>query len=549
MRTILVLGGYGGFGGRISTLLAARGLDVIVAGRSPARATSFCARRDGLRAAAIDRDLPLDEHLATLKPWLTIDAAGPFQNSDYRVPKACIARGVHYVDLADARDFVTGIGALDGAARRAGVSVLAGASSLPALSTAVVDTLADGLDAVGSIDIALSASNRASGSASVTRAILSYVGRPIRLWRGGRWDEGHGWQEMTRVGYAVPGHRPLAHRVALCEVPDLDLLPARYPGRPATRFRAGTEIELQNLALRLLSAAVRGGVFRSALGFAPLGLWVQRRLHSLGGDRSAMRVTLRGALGARQVERRWTLLAERGDGPWVPCLASVLLADKLEASRLKPGAMTAAGLLTLDDFEPLFGKFALFTATGEADAPPLYKRIMREEFERLPTVVQRLHEPCGELGASGRATVERPRHPIARLIGRVFGFPPAMTDAPLTIEMREEHGGETWTRCFNGHTLVSRMRVDRGYIVERFGLLNFRMQLRREADGLTMHQCGWKLGPLPMPRRLGPRGTASERAIDGRFHFDVPIALPLVGLLIHYRGWLEIEPPGDPTRS
>ena len=31
---------------------------------------------------------------------------------------------------------------------------------------------------------------------------------------------------------------------------------------------------------------------------------------------------------------------------------------------------------------------------------------------------------------------------------------------------------------------------------------------------------------------------AREYEADGRFHFDVPITLPLVGLLIHYRGWL-----------
>jgi hypothetical protein len=36
-----------------------------------------------------------------------------------------------------------------------------------------------------------------------------------------------------------------------------------------------------------------------------------------------------------------------------------------------------------------------------------------------------------------------------------------------------------------------------------------------------------------------PRGIAREYEANGRFHFDVPIALPLIGLLVHYRGWLE----------
>ncbi len=41
-----------------------------------------------------------------------------------------------------------------------------------------------------------------------------------------------------------------------------------------------------------------------------------------------------------------------------------------------------------------------------------------------------------------------------------------------------------------------------------------------------------------MPRFLLPLGVAREYEADGRFHFDVPIALPLVGPLVHYKGWL-----------
>ena len=48
----------------------------------------------------------------------------------------------------------------------------------------------------------------------------------------------------------------------------------------------------------------------------------------------------------------------------------------------------------------------------------------------------------------------------------------------------------------------------------------------------------WWLGPIPLPLRLAPRSVACEWADDGRFRFDVPIALPLIGRLVHYRGWL-----------
>jgi saccharopine dehydrogenase-like NADP-dependent oxidoreductase len=213
VKEVLVLGGYGGFGGRVAQLLAEAGFAVIVAGRSLAKAQVFCARHSGLPLQPLA--LAREDGLGGERPWLVIDAAGPFQGMDYRLPESCIAAGAHYLDLADGRDFVCGIGALDAAARAAGVVVVSGASSLPALSAAVCDRLAQGLDRVGAIDAALSAGNRAAGGVSVTRAILSYAGRPVRLWRGQAWRQGFGWQEMGRIAFRVAGAPVLRRRGAI----------------------------------------------------------------------------------------------------------------------------------------------------------------------------------------------------------------------------------------------------------------------------------------------------------------------------------------------
>ena len=93
MKKILVLGGYGGFGGRVARSLAQAGFAVVVAGRSAARARAFCAEYPdlGLRPLALARE----DGLGAERPWLVVDAAGPFQDIDYRLPKACIASGCH----------------------------------------------------------------------------------------------------------------------------------------------------------------------------------------------------------------------------------------------------------------------------------------------------------------------------------------------------------------------------------------------------------------------------------------------------------------------
>lgn len=57
--------------------------------------------------------------------------------------------------------------------------------------------------------------------------------------------------------------------------------------------------------------------------------------------------------------------------------------------------------------------------------------------------------------------------------------------------------------------------------------------------GLAMRPAGWAFGPVPLPSRLAPSGVAREWSEGGRFHFDVPIRLPVVGLVVHYQGVLE----------
>ena len=250
MSRILVIGGYGGFGARLVRRLTAAGHDVLVGGRSLAKAQRCCEGLAGGRAVQLDRSADLVPVLRDHAPDIVIDAAGPFQQSSYDVPKACITQGCSYLDLADGRDFVVGVDALNEAARAAGVAVISGASTVPALSGAVARSLCEGLDRADMVEIALSASTRSTATRSVTRAILSYAGRPILIWRGGRWTTGFGGSDLRREKFRVSGIKPLPRRwMALCDVPDLEVLPGMLPGRPAVNFRAGSDRAPQILGL------------------------------------------------------------------------------------------------------------------------------------------------------------------------------------------------------------------------------------------------------------------------------------------------------------
>jgi NAD(P)-dependent dehydrogenase (short-subunit alcohol dehydrogenase family) len=539
MSRIFVIGGYGGCGGRLSRRLAEAGHHVLVAGRRGQRASAFCAGLPGSEPAIVDRDRDIAAALVRYEPDLVIDAAGPFQGSRYEVPFACIAAGIPYLDLADARRFVSGFSALNLIAGRVRVPIISGASTAPALTGAVVRHLAAGMDEVSNIDIALSAANRASGGDAVLAAVLAQVGQPIRLWRGGRWSRGFGWQEPRREDFRFADGTGLSGRlVALADLPDCELLPPTLPGRPAVTFRAGTEAGFQMRALWLASWPVRWGWIRSLAGWERWLLPLYRLTSFWGGQRSAMSVTVKGRIGTHRLERRWTIVAERGEGLEIPTLAAELLADDILTGRMPAGARDAASLLSLDRFEPALARLPVRHETRERWAPrPLYLRVLGPAFYALPRPLRNLHDLAGQAGVEGQAVVERGTNILARLLGAVMRFPPPGA-WPLHVIFTEEDGRETWTRDFGGHRFSSELSQSGDLLIERFGPIRFGFRLSADTSGLAMHLVRWSVFGLRLPLVLAPRIAAREWADGDRFRFEVEAALPLLGRIVRYTGWL-----------
>jgi len=539
MSRILVIGGYGGFGARLTRRLLAAGHEVLVGGRSADKAAAFCASLDRAEPVVADRDQGIGLVMARHRPDLVIDAAGPFQGSGYIVPQACVAMGIPYLDLADARDFVCGIGALDQQACASRVAIISGASSVPALSGAIVRRLAADLSQVDSIEMALSASNRASAGKSIADAMLSYIGQPVRLWRGKRWETVHGWQELRREPMLVAGTGLAGRLVGIADVPDHAIVPDALPGRPAVTFRAGTELDFQMASLWLLSWPVRWGWLRSLLPWRRALMALYRASARLGGERSGMTITLKGRRGDAGIERRWTIVAANGEGPEIPTLAAEILAGRILAGHATPGARHAWYELEPEDFEPLFAKLAVRHETVEhALSPPLYARVMAGRFERLPQAVRTLHDVHGDDGAAGEGTVERGSNPLARLAGLLVRFPPSGT-YPLHVSFAERNGVETWTRHFGKHRFRSTLSQRGARIAERFGPLRFAFGLPSDDLGLAMELAGWSAFGIPLPRFLAPRIHAREWQDEaGRFRFLVAIRAPLIGAIVRYTGWL-----------
>ncbi|MBG9389174.1 saccharopine dehydrogenase family protein [Caenimonas aquaedulcis] len=350
---VLVLGGYGFFGSRLVERLARQGgLHIFAAGRSGDKARASveglaCAPAtlvEGIELDAMSGDFA--SSLAHLQPAAVVHCCGPFQGQDYRVAQACIAQGAHYIDLADARAFVAGISALHAAAEGARVLVTSGASSVPALSSAVVDALTRGMQSVDSIDIGISPGNRTERGLSTVRAILGYCGKRLETPSG---NSAWGWGTSYRHAYGHPvGRRFLSP----CDVPDLALLPGRYAGAPSVRFGAGLELPFLHLGMNAMALMARWGIVRDWSAHAALLKRIADGFRHAGSDAGAMHVEVRGrSPEGDRTTRRWELLATHGDGPYVPTLAAAALVRQLATGHPPPiGAMRCMGLLSLDDF-------------------------------------------------------------------------------------------------------------------------------------------------------------------------------------------------------
>jgi hypothetical protein len=74
--------------------------------------------------------------------------------------------------------------------------------------------------------------------------------------------------------------------------------------------------------------------------------------------------------------------------------------------------------------------------------------------------------------------------------------------------------------------------------MEGFGPLAFGLAIVEKSGELHLVPRRWNAFGLPMPDSLLPHVTAFEHGSDDRFNFDVTIALPLIGRVTSYRGWL-----------
>lgn len=358
IQRILIIGGYGNFGRFISSSLSLeKNVQVIIAGRSLEKAQLLAAEISAHseivnppQAACVDITHKFSESLTTIKPDIVIHTSGPFQAQSYSVAECCINAGVHYIDLADAREFVVGISTLQKQAKDNNVLVISGASSVPCLTSAVIDNYLSEFKILESVEYGISTAQKTARGQATTAAILGYTGKAFNTLVNGKQKNIYGWQDLHAKKYKHLGWRLLGN----CDIPDLSLFPIRYPQLKNIRFYAGLEIPFIHITLWGLSWLVRRGLIKHLEKSAGFLLKLSFMFDWMGSSNSAFHMQLEG-MGLNNKEKQITfqLTARSGDGPYIPCMPAILIAKKIVNDKIDAntrGAYPCIGFISLDEY-------------------------------------------------------------------------------------------------------------------------------------------------------------------------------------------------------
>lgn len=341
-----MLGGYGTFGARVSRELAHRGHRVIVAGRDLRRASALAEELGGDHAG-VRADVTDVESCRRALRGAAVAAvcAGPFSALGPAPARAALDEGAHYVDLADDREYIRRLRALDAEFVRAGRCAVFGCSSLPAVSSALASSLLEAGDPPVRARVTLFIGSANPKGAASVRALVERLGRTVFTAEGER--PGFGDPQT------IPLPPPFGPRTAYTfDGPEHDLFPALL-GVSAVDVRVGFELPLAGagfaflarlgprwggrtsaLLVRLAALAPRAGTSGGAVLVELAWKGGQRRARAVVADGDGQRMAaLPCALVAHDLAAGTTSVA--GVHPPTDVVAPAVLLSALQAAGLR----------------------------------------------------------------------------------------------------------------------------------------------------------------------------------------------------------------------
>ncbi|MDG1286908.1 MAG: DUF4166 domain-containing protein [Rickettsiales bacterium] len=170
---------------------------------------------------------------------------------------------------------------------------------------------------------------------------------------------------------------------------------------------------------------------------------------------------------------------------------------------------------------------------------PLYKRILGDTYAQLPQAVQALHAYEGEALYRGHCDVERGSHGLSNFFANLLSLPKAGKAVEVAVKFSQQGEKEVWQRSFAGKPFKSVQWLQGGLLYERLNFTTLLFEVVANSECLSLNLKGVRVLGIPMLAFLRPNVVAQEHEVEGKFQFTIHTIVPIIGLLVAYKGTLE----------
>jgi saccharopine dehydrogenase-like NADP-dependent oxidoreductase len=361
---IVVYGGCGFFGRLlVDDLLKYSNAEIIIASKNP-RFINFRSYENRVKFV-ISNINEYESVLATIDgAKVAICCVGPFQGLTVNLLLACIEKKVHYIDVADDRDFIERCHSLAQQVEQAGIMAFVGCSVVPGISSLLSKFCLDKIGDIQKTRIFITPGTRHPRGPGSFDCLLSTVGQQYSVPLEGQQKMVSGWTGRERVDFP-----PLGARWVYFVVDIADYFLQRIYFRVQTvEFKIGSELDLLNRSLSAL---------RSVKGF--LGLkrlnWIMPLTRTLiylaswfGTSQGAIMVEVSGEGKTGVQKMSLTVFAER-QGEVIPSILASIAAQKILDGKVGySGIVRLPDWLAKDKFIAELSKRQVQLAVKESDS-------------------------------------------------------------------------------------------------------------------------------------------------------------------------------------
>lgn len=275
---------------------------------------------------------------------IAVCCVGPYQGMPLTLLQACIEQRVHYVDVADDRDFFQRASALRLQIEAAGIMAFVGCSVVPGMSSLLTRYCLRKLDRADRVGIFISPGTRHTRGPGSFACLLSTIGEEYAIpWKGGE-RKVRGWTERRRVEFPPPLGARWVYSVV--DIADHFTQPL-YFGTKTVEFKIGSEMDPLNRLLAVFRRARGWFGIRNATRFIPFFRRAISLMGLFGSSQGGLMVEV--SAGEETAEKSMSLAVVKGEGGQI--IPALLPAAVIRM--ILRGGVHFSGVATLSDVMPL----------------------------------------------------------------------------------------------------------------------------------------------------------------------------------------------------